>query len=1303
MALAFADRVRETTTTTGTGTITLAGAVTGYQSFSAIGNGNTTYYTINAGSQWEVGIGTYTASGTTLSRDTVLSSSNAGALVDFSAGTKDVFVGYPADKVVIQDASGNVGIGTSSPAGKFSSNTGANGTYVSVPGNVTGWDATTSLFGAANSTTGAAVGIGMTAAGGYISSLAPSVAWQNLHYQASTHYWYNGVTQLGVLNTAGDFTAVGSVRAPIFYDSGNTAYYLDPTGSTSLNVAGNMLASGNLTLNNGANRYVRIGSATNYSYDLQTTGDDFQIIEAGTTPRLTIKYPSGNLGVGTASPSARITAQINSGNYLLDLVNGSETGFALRTYNHGSASAPGLVFTQGLYYGTTENAAVKYYRGGGGTGGYLGFTTYNGTEQLSINNSGNVTATVDLRAPIFYDSNNTGYYVDPASTSNLNDLVIASGNVLGAVATFNNMNQPHTTQTDFNAITNFGVRYVQGPTNGPGISGATQYYGFSLGLGSDYAYSSYASQFYWPRASLGGNPYPSVRFREGGSWGAWSKIYAGWADAPSGSTFAATGDFRAPVFYDSQDTSYFLDPNSTSVLSTVRASTIQFSSGNTAIVLNNASYQILYDPTARPAIYLGGADPGNYYDNTGHYFRDRNGNQYAYITSSGMYAPVFYDSANTAYYVDAGANSVMNAIYMRNSSGGNGLLATGSTFGYSASYKTVVLGNESLTTISMGVDVSGNASGSFNGTGQGREVIFRNGVNFITPNSANNSYLNPMNMTDGYVSSGGSFRAPIFYDSNDTGRYLDPASTSALNTVLVNSGLGVYDSSNNDPYGKLSVTRSSGANYTYLAFTRSGQTAMGMGIDTSNAFWIGGSSAGYDGTRVSTWISITPSGNVTAPVDIRAPIFYDSSNTAYYLDPASTSLLNEVKGYRFYNPQGVSSDDPFGLYFSSDLSTAYAIYRESGAWTHPYPDLRIAFHTGIKMGANASYGGMKFYTDYDMSSQVMSINNSADGLGGGNVFVNSSLVAASSLRAPIFYDSDNTAYYTNPAGTSYVSGEFQVQQSSTNGIRLLSTTGTQSLWIRAGYDTDGSATPVVSATNIQFQSSGSSGGSFTFVSGNTKALTITGDYAQGGANLRAPIFYDSNNTGFYIDAASTSNINQLNGNGKIVLETSDSFLRINQYNGFSNGIWMGPSNIGGSGELHLGSNGTPSTARVRVIGGTYNGSVVITLNGADGSITAAGNVTAYSDIRVKDNVETVPAALAKLSAIRGVTYTRTDLDDKERRYAGVIAQEIEQVLPEAVREINDIKTVDYNATIALLIQAVKELSAKVEALEAKEY
>ena len=110
MALVLKDRVKETSTTAGTGTLTLAGAVTGFQSFAAVGDGNSTYYAIadNATGAWEVGIGTYTASGTTLSRTTVLSSSNAGSLVSFAANPKDVFVTYPSERAVWLDSAGSV-------------------------------------------------------------------------------------------------------------------------------------------------------------------------------------------------------------------------------------------------------------------------------------------------------------------------------------------------------------------------------------------------------------------------------------------------------------------------------------------------------------------------------------------------------------------------------------------------------------------------------------------------------------------------------------------------------------------------------------------------------------------------------------------------------------------------------------------------------------------------------------------------------------------------------------------------------------------------------------------------------------------------------------------------------------------------------------------------------------------------------------------------------------------------------------------------------------------------------------------
>ena len=109
MALVLKDRVKETTTTTGTGSFALAGAVTGYDSFGQIGSGNTTYYAVylDGGSEWEVGIGTYT-SPSTLSRDTILASSNSGSVVTFSAGQKTIWCDYPAGKAVYSNASGNI-------------------------------------------------------------------------------------------------------------------------------------------------------------------------------------------------------------------------------------------------------------------------------------------------------------------------------------------------------------------------------------------------------------------------------------------------------------------------------------------------------------------------------------------------------------------------------------------------------------------------------------------------------------------------------------------------------------------------------------------------------------------------------------------------------------------------------------------------------------------------------------------------------------------------------------------------------------------------------------------------------------------------------------------------------------------------------------------------------------------------------------------------------------------------------------------------------------------------------------------
>ena len=116
MAHVVADRVRETTTTTGTGTYTLAGAVTGFETFGSIGNSNTTYYCCTDGTNFEVGVGTYTSSGTTLARTTILQSSNSDNAVNWSSGTRQIFCTLPAEKSVVLDTDNDLTVALNTDA-----------------------------------------------------------------------------------------------------------------------------------------------------------------------------------------------------------------------------------------------------------------------------------------------------------------------------------------------------------------------------------------------------------------------------------------------------------------------------------------------------------------------------------------------------------------------------------------------------------------------------------------------------------------------------------------------------------------------------------------------------------------------------------------------------------------------------------------------------------------------------------------------------------------------------------------------------------------------------------------------------------------------------------------------------------------------------------------------------------------------------------------------------------------------------------------------------------------------------------
>jgi len=232
MALVLADRVRDSTTTTGTGSVTLSGtAVTGFQNFSVIGNGNTTYYTIagQGTAEYEVGIGTYTTAGPTLARTTILASSNANALVNFSAGTKDVFVTYPAGKSVNLDASGNAtalgtpvafvgtnitGTAAGLTAGNVTTNANLTGAVTSV-GNATSLGSFTSaqLLAALTNETGTGVAVFGTSPAITTSLTTASTTFALLNTAATTINFGGAATTLNLGAATGTMTVANTTLA----------------------------------------------------------------------------------------------------------------------------------------------------------------------------------------------------------------------------------------------------------------------------------------------------------------------------------------------------------------------------------------------------------------------------------------------------------------------------------------------------------------------------------------------------------------------------------------------------------------------------------------------------------------------------------------------------------------------------------------------------------------------------------------------------------------------------------------------------------------------------------------------------------------------------------------------------------------------------------------------------------------------------------------------------------------------------------------------------------------------------------